>query len=54
MGGGGGQQSSGTTQTIQKTDPWAGQQPFLRAQMGLAAGMAGAPVPYRPQSFGVL
>ena len=44
MGGGGGQQSSGSTTTVQKSDPWGGQQPFLRSQMGLAAGLAGAPV----------
>jgi hypothetical protein len=36
--GGGG----GTTQTIQKSDPWAGQQPYLQQIFGLAQGAYGS------------
>ncbi len=43
LGGGGGGNSGGggtqTTQTVQKSDPWEGQQPFLKAGYGAASSL---------------
>lgn len=49
--GGGGQDSGGTQTTIQKSDPWAGQQPYLEKgyQMAETAANATPTTPYTGQ-----
>jgi hypothetical protein len=47
--GGGGSSGGGTQTTVQKSDPWAGQQPFLQQVYGLAQGAYGStPMNYFP------
>lgn len=41
FGGGGSSSQPSTTTTVQKSDPWAGQQPYLKALFPTAAGLAG-------------
>jgi hypothetical protein len=40
--GGGGSSGGGTQTTVQKSDPWAGQQPYLQQVYGLAQGAYGS------------
>jgi hypothetical protein len=49
MSGGGSSGGGGTQTTVQKSDPWAGQQPFLQQVYGLAQGTYGsAPMNFFP------
>lgn len=49
---GGGSSSPQTTTTVQKADPWAGQQPHLTSVMNQAQGLSKEPLSYFPgQTF---
>lgn len=49
MGGGGGKGGgSQNTQTVQKADPWSGQQPYLTDVFAQAQNLSQSPMPYYP------